>query len=159
MRYARPMIAAVLFDLDETLLDRRVSLTGFLAGQHDRFAGWLGGVPPEIWRTRFLALDDRGRVHKSVVCSAPLAEFGGDPGLADTLLADYRERCCRHATAPRNCLFVGDDPAADILGADRAGMRTAWLRGGARWPERLGSMPGVAIEALPGVLELLGARP
>ncbi len=230
MRYARPMIAAVLFDLDETLLDRRVSLTGFLADQHGRFAERLGGVSPELWHTRFLALDDRGRVPKSVVYPALLAEFGGDPDLADALLADYRERCCgyaqpvpgalevlcalreaglalaivsngetafqhRHvdalglgrlvdavliseqeglrkpepalfhraadrlATAPRNCLFVGDDPAADILGAGRTGMRTAWLRRGARWPESLGPMPGVAIETLPEVLDLLGPGP
>jgi len=224
------MISAVLFDLDETLLDRRVSLAGFLADQHKRFAGGLGGGSPEAWRARFLALDGRGRVPKSVVYPALLAEFGGDPDLADALLADYRERCCRFArpvpgatevlralrdagralaivsngetafqqkhvdalgvgglvdavlisereglrkpdpalfhraadrlaTAPGNCLFVGDDPAADILGADRAGMRTAWLCRGARWPESLAPMPGVAIETLPEVLEVLDARP
>ena len=38
---------------------------------------------------------------------------------------------------PRDALFVGDNPQADIGGAHRAGMRTAWLRRGQEWPATL----------------------
>lgn len=219
------MIAAVLFDLDETLLDRTASLTAFLADQHERFGAALGGVGLEAWRARFLALDARGSVHKSKVYPALLAEFGGDPASAEALLADYQEACCRHArpfagmsetlqalrarskrlavvsngetvfqgrhvtalalealvdavlvsqteglrkpdpalfhraaerlgAAPADCLFVGDNPTADILGAAGAGMRTAWFRCGQTWPADLPPNPGPTIEALEEVLAL-----
>ncbi len=38
---------------------------------------------------------------------------------------------------PRDALFVGDNPEADIAGAYRAGIRTAWLRRGQEWPASL----------------------
>lgn len=218
------MIVAVLFDLDETLLDRTASLTAFLADQHERFGAVLGGVDLEAWRARFLALDARGSVKKSKVYPALLAEFGGDPS-AEALLADYLEACCRYArpfagmsetlralrargkrlavvsngetvfqgrhvsalaletlvdavlvsqteglrkpdpalfhraaehlgVAPADCLFVGDNPTADILGAAGAGMRTAWFRCGQTWPGDLPPNPGPTIEALEEVLAL-----
>jgi putative hydrolase of the HAD superfamily len=36
--------------------------------------------------------------------------------------------------APSHIMFVGDHPEADIAGAARAGMQTAWLRRGQEWP-------------------------
>ena len=39
--------------------------------------------------------------------------------------------------APHEVLFVGDNPAADIVGARNAGMRTAWLPRGRPWPAHL----------------------
>ena len=91
------MIRAVLFDLDGTLLDRAGSLMAFLAGQHARFAHRLGATDLETWRSRFLALDQNGHVHKSVVYSALLSEFGGDAMAGGDLLDDYLRRCCEHA--------------------------------------------------------------
>ena len=38
---------------------------------------------------------------------------------------------------PSDCLFVGDNPVADIKGALECGMRTAWVRRGRKWPEHL----------------------
>lgn len=221
---------AILFDLDETLLDRTPALVAFLADQHARFRGRLGDASPAAWRDRFLALDARGRVPKSDVYPALLDALGGDPAAADALVADYRERCCRFAravpgmegtlavlrrrgfrlgivtngetafqdrhldalglgdrvdailiseaeglrkpdarlfhraaarlgVAPALCLFVGDDPAADIVGAAAAGMRTAWLRRGAAWPDDLPAPPGAVVDALPEVLRLAGPAP
>ena len=216
------MIAAVLFDLDETLLDRTHSLVAFLADQHAHFADLLGDAPFEAWRDRFLALDARGHVHKSVVYPAILAEFGGDLDAVGVLLTDYQGNCCRHARGfpgmvetlavlrgrglklaivtngetafqtrhidalgldalvdavliseteglrkpeaalfrraaerlrvrPENCLFVGDNPVADILGAHAAGMKTVWFRNGQSWPHDIDAMPGTSIESLPQV--------
>jgi len=221
------MISAILFDLDETLLDRTHSLVAFLADQHQRFADRLGAVSFETWRDKFLLFDERGHVHKSVVYPAILAAFEGDPTAAGDMLMDYRENCCRFAKPfpgmaetlaalrtrgmatgvvtngeeafqsrriaalklrekvdtiliseveglrkpdkaiffraasrlkvdPEQCLFVGDNPAADILGAHAAGMATAWFRCGMAWPPDLQAPPGAVIDTLPEVLNLIG---
>lgn len=220
------MIDAVLFDLDETLLDRTTSLKAFLRDQFERHANHLGQVQPAEWCARFLILDRRGHVHKSVVYPRILDEFGGRAEHADILLADYRARCARFAqpfdgmrevlrelrarglaigivtngetefqsrhiealeldrlvdavliserealrkpdaalflraatackTEPSSCLFVGDNPVADVLGAHAAGMRTAWFRGTADWPPDAPSNPGASIDHLSEVLSLV----
>ncbi|MEX0809193.1 MAG: HAD family hydrolase [Dongiaceae bacterium] len=221
------MIAAVLFDLDETLLNRTDSLRAFLEDQYDRFATSLGDVRFETWRDLFLALDARGSVSKAVVYPAILSGFGGEDDAADMLLSDYREGFCRHARAfpgmnetltslrargfkiglvtngetafqtrsiealglhrmadailisereglrkperalfiraadrlgvsPAACLFVGDNPVADILGAHAAGMRTAWFGRDAAWPTHLEPC-GATIGDLRDVLGLLAS--
>ncbi|MCP1559077.1 UNVERIFIED_ORG: putative hydrolase of the HAD superfamily [Methylobacterium sp. SuP10 SLI 274] len=222
------MIDAVLFDLDETLLDRTTSLKAFLRDQFERHADHLGQVQSDEWCARFLVLDRRGHVHKSVVYPAILDEFGGRAEHAEILLADYRACCARFAqpfdgmravleelrarglalgivtngetefqlrhvraleldklvdavlisereglrkpdatlflraatacrTEPSRCLFVGDNPLADVLGAHAAGMSTAWFHGVAEWPTDAPSNPGVSIDHLSQVLVL--ARP
>lgn len=88
---------AVLFDLDETLLDRTRSLRAFLKDQFSRFASELGKVRYDAWETRFLALDARGSVHKAKVYPVLLDEFGGQPATAERLFADYTTNCCKHA--------------------------------------------------------------
>jgi putative hydrolase of the HAD superfamily len=220
------MANAVLFDLDETLLDRTTSLRAFLADQYERHAVHLGGATIGDWLGRFLALDQRGRVHKSIVYPTILAEFGGNAEAADILLADYRSRCAlfaqpisgmaavleairlrglpigivtngetdfqtRHIEAlglerlvdaifisereglrkpdtalflraaaalgvePAQCLFVGDNPVADVLGAAAAGMKTAWFRCGVDWPSEGPAMPGASIDHLVEALSLI----
>ena len=57
---------------------------------------------------------------------------------------------------PSQCLFVGDNPVVDILGAHAAGMRTAWFRRDAVWPVDLAPLPGPAIDTLIQVLDLTG---
>lgn len=221
------MIAAVLFDLDEALLDRTRSLRAFVADQFQRFAGRLGSVSSEIWCDRFVELDARGHLHKSIVYPAILEEYAGDRSAAEMLLADYREQCCRHARAfpgmpdvlrtlrfrgirlalvtngetdfqrrhiealgldhlvdailiseaeglrkparalfrraaerigvlPTHCLFVGDNPTVDVLGAHAAGMQTAWFGDASEWPADLPPMPGAAISTLHELLRLIG---
>jgi putative hydrolase of the HAD superfamily len=220
------MIDAVLFDLDETLLDRTTSLQGFLADQFDRHGQILGSVNFADWRDRFLALDQRGHVHKKMVYPAILTEFGGDAAAEHSLFSDYELRCSafaipfdgmaetlhtiralglpmgivtngetdfqtRHIEAlglddlvqtvlisqreglrkpapdlflraanrlnvsPSRCLFVGDNPVADILGAAATGMKTAWFHGNADWPMDLPVNPGEIIDKLGDILGLL----
>jgi putative hydrolase of the HAD superfamily len=220
------MIHAVLFDLDETLLDRTSSVTAFVADQQRRFAARLGHATAGSWCERFLFLDARGSVSKSVVYATLLAEFEGDLTVAHELLQDYRGRCALYAlpfegmaqtlnhlrssgvplgivtngetefqtrhiealglsgcldavliseqeglrkpdralferaaarlrVAPTDCLFIGDNPTADILGAAAAGMHTAWFSPTAAWPPHLPAMPGTAIRAVPEVIALV----
>jgi putative hydrolase of the HAD superfamily len=223
------MIDAVLFDLDETLLDRTASLHRFLADQYGRFGDLLGHVSYPRFRDRFLALDARGHVAKSVVYPALLNELGLRSDAAGPLLADYRERCWRHAgsfagtfavlgelrarglklaivtngetefqtrhidalglaplvdtvliseaeglrkpdtrlfcraadrvgAAPDRCLFVGDNPEVDILGAHAAGMQTAWFAHEVSWPVSLTPPPGLVIHDLGDLLAHVSVR-
>lgn len=224
--YDDPMTRAVLFDLDETLLDRTNSVTAFLVDQHARFAEQLGHATAARWCERFLVLDARGSVSKAVVYATLLEEFKGDSTVAVELLQDYRGRCpfyarafdgmaetlsylrscgvrigivtngetefqsrhiealglfalvdtvlisereglrkpdralferaaARLGVAPADCLFVGDNPVADILGAAASGMRTAWFSPTGEWPAHLPAMPDIAIRALPEVIAVI----
>jgi len=214
---------AVLFDLDETLLDRTNSLRAFLRDQFRRFEPQLGAVPLDEWEARFLVLDARGSVHKSKVYAVLLDEFGGEPSVLERLFADYSLGCCNYArpfdgatellsalrqrgrrlgivtngeaafqrahiaalgleplldavlvseeeglrkpdpqlfhraaarlgVEPEACLFVGDNPTADVLGAAAAGMKTLWFRCSQAWPSEAPSNPGPTIEHLTEVL-------
>jgi putative hydrolase of the HAD superfamily len=53
------------------------------------------------------------------------------------------------------CLFVGDNPEVDIIGADVVGMQTAFFASTTPWPEGL-ALPGHRITALVEVLPLCG---
>jgi len=209
-----PATAAVIFDLDETLLDRGSSLAAFLNDQYGRFSEHLGRVDRDTWRQRFLVLDERGYVHKSIVYPAIVREFGGSEYAVDDLLNDYYERSSRfsrafagmtetlaalrarglklgiitngetafqtrniHAlglgslvdeiliseaeglrkpeaalfhraatrlnVAPPQCIFVGDNPTADVGGALAAGMRGIWFSPQGEWLEKTPQPPTI----------------
>lgn len=54
------------------------------------------------------------------------------------------------------CIFVGDNPEADILGAFKAGMHTAWLNpAGSPWPTDLRPNPGAELRDLTDLLPLI----
>lgn len=58
--------------------------------------------------------------------------------------------------APGTCVYVGDNPEADILGAVNAGLRGIWFNPtGRRWPAKLGPQKGQTIAALTEILGLL----
>jgi putative hydrolase of the HAD superfamily len=61
----------------------------------------------------------------------------------------------RLAAMPDQCLFVGDNPEADILGAHGAGMKTAWFNHNSIWPSSLAPNPGAAIRELAQTLALV----
>ena len=51
------------------------------------------------------------------------------------------------------CVFVGDNPVADIGGAHGVGMATAWVGDASEWPEEVSTRPDLVVS---GVGELLG---
>jgi len=55
-----------------------------------------------------------------------------------------------------DCMFVGDNPAVDIVGADNAGMTGVWFRAGGSWPAML-TPPRFEIDALPQCLPIVDA--
>lgn len=56
--------------------------------------------------------------------------------------------------ASAECLFVGDNPQADIGGAYQVGMKTAWRKGDLAWPEGLALTPDYTIDALVQLLTI-----
>ncbi|MCB0115586.1 MAG: HAD family hydrolase [Caldilineaceae bacterium] len=192
-------IEAVLFDMDETLLDRQASLRAFVRAQHARHAHVLGSVDVEHFVERFLTLDDNGRLWKDEVYRRILDENDitdlDAQTLVDEYLADFNRHCIgfpdlrpmldalqplglrlgvitngrypfqqrnfealsvadffdivvvsgaeqirkpdpeifhralgRIGASPKSTVFVGDNPDADIRGAQNVGMRGVWKR-------------------------------
>src|SRR5512136_1599921 len=86
------MIKAVLFDLDDTLLDREASVAYFVAQQYQRLRPVFNGVPPEAYVSRFMALDGHGQTWKDEVYQQLIAEFKLTRISWQELLEDYRGR-------------------------------------------------------------------
>lgn len=64
----------------------------------------------------------------------------------------------RLGVKPSECIFVGDNPRTDILGADSVGMTTVWLDEHQPWPDEFNFNPDYTITRLEEVLEIeLGA--
>jgi putative hydrolase of the HAD superfamily len=97
-RFFMSDIQAVLFDLDETLLDRSRSLNRFLEDQYQRMRSFLAHVPYETYRALFVEKDKRGYVHKSIVYQELIDELSLRGLSMEQLLTDYRTHFNRHAT-------------------------------------------------------------
>lgn len=72
------------------------------------------------------------------VCSRDVGAAKPDPRI-------FLAAASRLGVAAHEVLHVGDDPALDVAGARRAGLRAAWInRHGAAWPAALGEAPELA---------------
>ena len=81
--------------------------------------------------------------------------FGGkkpDPAIFEAATAHLGVR-------PGDILFVGDNPAVDVLGAQAADMKAAWLHRGQPWPEELAGRPDYAVGSVSELAEVLGVQP
>ena len=83
------MIKAILFDLDETLMDRSSSIKRFLQAQHYRFIHSLSPISVETYSNRFIELDNHGLVWKDVVYRTLISEFQIQGLSWELLLEDY----------------------------------------------------------------------
>jgi putative hydrolase of the HAD superfamily len=71
----------------------------------------------------------------------------------------FQLACRELGIAPRECWFVGDHPANDVLGAARVGMRAIWLaETGHPWPESL-EEPPVRLARIESLAELQSMIP
>lgn len=68
----------------------------------------------------------------------------------------FHAAASRLGVATGELLHVGDDPELDVLGARRAGLRTAWVnRAGKPWPEALGAAPDLTVHDLGELVDRL----
>jgi putative hydrolase of the HAD superfamily len=73
--------------------------------------------------------------------------------------AIFHAATARIGIVPAHILVVGDHPTADIAGAARAGMQTAWLRRGREWlAHSVEPVPDVIVDALDELLWLADAK-
>ena len=84
-------IKAVLFDLDQTLVDRELSLKRFLAFQWQSRAA-LQSIDYEVFESRFLALDNNGSLWKDKVYATLIEEFRIRGLDVSDLLTEYLDR-------------------------------------------------------------------
>jgi len=115
-----PDVDAIIFDLDDTLLDRRASVDSYLAASAARL-----GLAPDVaaaYRTLFIQIENAGYTPRNIVFDALSTEFPMC-GSSESLVADWRER------AFADCQFV--EGAADVVAAARrAGYRTGIITNG-----------------------------
>lgn len=74
-------------------------------------------------------------------------------GLRKPEPAIFQAAAASLGAAPSDVLFVGDHPEADVGGAAQAGMQTAWVRRGRKWPVHLAPLsPSFTVDALSELL-------
>jgi len=191
------MFSSVLFDLDETLLDRSKSLRRYLQWESSIFLK-LNEADQKKYTYRFIELDDNGAQCKGQVYERLIVEFSicelTAAELLDNYLDSFNKFCCAKPNAvaavkklhalnyklglvsngqspfqernfesleiadlfstvivsdaiklrkpdveifklacqrlgamPRHCIFVGDNPEADIAGANASGMYSVFM--------------------------------
>ena len=129
------MIGAVLFDLDGTLLDRKLAYRSFMADQCRRFASAMPGVTADAYLSAAVRADKKGTAGGRERFAGIGAELGLSEALQQRLLDDYWDGFARACTLfPR---------AAETLGALRAaGLRVGLITNGSS------RMQGAKLDAL-----------
>ena len=84
---------AILFDLDETLLDRAASFENYIRGQYLRYN--LQHIAYELYRDKFIQLDQRGYADKQEVFHSLVKEFALSIS-AEELLSDFQRNAWKH---------------------------------------------------------------
>jgi putative hydrolase of the HAD superfamily len=119
------VIKAILFDLDDTLLDRTASLICFIRDHFQRYG--LDHLPYDTYQARFLELDQRGYAPKPWMFQSLIDEFAL-PAAVGTLLADFQDGAWHSCT-----LLPG---ARDVLLALRSrGYRIGVITNGEDWSQ------------------------
>jgi putative hydrolase of the HAD superfamily len=105
-------VKAVVFDLDDTLLDRRRSFERFIRNQWERFAQSLHTLEQERYVQAAVRFDADGYAPRKELFARVIAQFQLPLDMAETLLSDYR------TGFPSACVLFPD--AALILASLRA---------------------------------------
>ena len=106
-------------------------VNGFLAHLNERRMPWgivTNGSPSQHGKCRVAGLD---RLAAFIIVSEEAGYRKPDPRIfRDALKATG-------LASPARVMFIGDNPAADIDGAKRFGMKAAWVRRGRQYPDDL----------------------
>jgi len=105
-------LQAVVFDLDDTLLDRRGSFDAFVRDQWNRFLPWLHAIDLDQYVQTLTEHDRNGYGPRRGLFAGLTTRFGLPAVVADRLLTDYR------TGFPRACRLFPD--ALSTLAAMRA---------------------------------------
>ncbi len=85
------MIKAVIFDLDQTLLDRDATFANYLSSQYDHFQLSSSRVTKSEYIDFILSIDDHGYTKKGEVFQRACREILSSTVSSKTLLAHYQE--------------------------------------------------------------------
>jgi putative hydrolase of the HAD superfamily len=85
-------IRAVTIDLDETMLDRRVTFEVFVRSQMNRFGPFFQNVDRDRLFERVLELDRDGSTHKDEVFGSVAREYSLGVEAGEVLAEDFRAR-------------------------------------------------------------------
>jgi putative hydrolase of the HAD superfamily len=96
---------------------------------------------------------------------AKLVEFGLLDWVDEALISEeeqmrkpderiFKLAAARLGVKAAECVFVGDNPEADIFGAHQAGMKTSWFKGFLPWPESLAIVPGHTVNTMTELLSI-----
>jgi putative hydrolase of the HAD superfamily len=119
------LIKAILFDLDDTLLDRAMSIEAFVKKQHQQYQ--IDHVPYATYQRRFTELDQRGYSEKPAMFQTLIAEFGVAASV-DAWLADFQN------DAWHSCVLLPD--AIEVLNELRSrGYKLGVITNGADWSQ------------------------
>ena len=99
---SRPLIQAVLFDLDGTLYDRDEVVLRVAHEQFDVFRDRLGGADRDALIARTLELDDHGYARRVDVYRQLLSGMDVDEKLAGDLESHFWDCYCRHCKQPHD---------------------------------------------------------
>ncbi|MYL64845.1 HAD-IA family hydrolase [Bacillus hwajinpoensis] len=90
------MIKGILFDLDETLLNRKKSVESFICDQYNRYEPYLEGVEGDTYCSRFIELDNNGYTWKDRVYERLVEEYQlplSSVELLDDYLLYFKQHC------------------------------------------------------------------
>jgi putative hydrolase of the HAD superfamily len=88
---------AVLFDLDDTLHDRRASVEAFVPALHHRLAPWLNGMSLEPFKQHLHRIDHGGYVARDVFFTRLLGSLGVSNFDAQQLAGFWRSEFAKFA--------------------------------------------------------------
>jgi len=158
------MLRAILFDLDDTLVDHAGAVCRFLDDLAEDSplladkARWRGrllqyvtvdsqlcSMLQELARRYTLAVVSNGsrRMQRGKILRAGLSGLfdrvfiSGEMGVRKPDNAIFRRAIDTLACGADEAMFVGNDPVADIAGAAAAGLKTCWISHGETFPPNI----------------------
>ncbi|MEU5548321.1 HAD family hydrolase [Micromonospora sp. NPDC047793] len=138
------MLSTVVFDADETLLDLRPAVTGGLVTVLDE----MRRLTPAAAEVSLADLESDWDAVFGDLASAPVTEIRRAALARSLARADLGGHLDELAgVPPSQVVHVGDNPAFDVVGAQRAGLRAIWLnRRGDSLPA--GVLPDATVSSL-----------